>query len=265
MPVEFGAGKPLFLIAGPCVIESKAHVHFLAREIRRIAGDFIFKASFDKANRSSVQSYRGPASTRGSAFWPGCAQTVSKSSQTSTKPGRRSARPKPSTSCRSLPFCVVKRIACSGGPDRRNGQHQERSVRGPRGHAVRGRKGSLHGQQQGPVNRTRLVFRLQQSRRGHARPGHHARSWRARDLRCDAQRAITRCRRPASGGQPQFIEPLASAAVATGAVDGLFVEVHEDPSCALSDGANALPLDRLPGLLRRLQEIFRVMRSEFPL
>ena len=54
------AGKPLGLIAGPCVIESEEHVHFLAREIRRIAGDFIFKASFDKANRSSVSRYRGP-------------------------------------------------------------------------------------------------------------------------------------------------------------------------------------------------------------
>src|SRR4051812_19716908 len=56
----------LFLIAGPCVIESEEHVHFLAREIRRIVGpNFIFKASFDKANRSSVSSYRGPGLDEG--------------------------------------------------------------------------------------------------------------------------------------------------------------------------------------------------------
>src|SRR3954471_16726040 len=63
MPVEFGKG--LALIAGPCVIETEEHVHFLAVEIRRIAGEFIFKASFDKANRSSVTSYRGPGLTEG--------------------------------------------------------------------------------------------------------------------------------------------------------------------------------------------------------
>src|SRR3954451_20498854 len=56
----------LFLIAGPCVIESEKHVHFLARNIRQIVGpNFIFKASFDKANRSSVSSYRGPGLDEG--------------------------------------------------------------------------------------------------------------------------------------------------------------------------------------------------------
>src|SRR5882724_11839271 len=65
MPIEFGAGHPLGLIAGPCVIESEEHVHFLAREIRKIAGEFVFKASFDKANRSSAASYRGPGLKEG--------------------------------------------------------------------------------------------------------------------------------------------------------------------------------------------------------
>ncbi|HXA65324.1 MAG TPA: hypothetical protein VNV82_09235, partial [Bryobacteraceae bacterium] len=60
-----GRGQPLMLIAGPCVIESEEHVHFLAGEIRRIAGQFIFKASFDKANRSSLASYRGPGLKEG--------------------------------------------------------------------------------------------------------------------------------------------------------------------------------------------------------
>jgi 2-dehydro-3-deoxyphosphooctonate aldolase (KDO 8-P synthase) len=63
----------------------------------------------------------------------------------------------------------------------------------------------------------------------------------------------------ASGGQPQFIQPLASAAVATGAVDGVFVEVHEEPSRALSDGANALRLDLLPALLDRLRRLHAVI------
>src|SRR5882762_4070899 len=60
-----GRGQPLALIAGPCVIESEEHVHFLAAEIRKIVGEFVFKASFDKANRSSIASYRGPGLTEG--------------------------------------------------------------------------------------------------------------------------------------------------------------------------------------------------------
>lgn len=63
--IVFGGGAPLALIAGPCVIESEAHVDFLARELSQLAGPFIFKASFDKANRSSVGSYRGPGLEEG--------------------------------------------------------------------------------------------------------------------------------------------------------------------------------------------------------
>ena len=62
-----------------------------------------------------------------------------------------------------------------------------------------------------------------------------------------------------SGGQPEFIEPLARAAAAIG-VDGIFVEVHEAPDRALSDGANALPLDQLDGFWKRLQEVDGVTR-----
>ncbi len=64
-PPKFGGGAPLALIAGPCVIESEEHVHFLDREIKKIAGEFVFKASFDKANRSSIHSYRGPGLKEG--------------------------------------------------------------------------------------------------------------------------------------------------------------------------------------------------------
>ena len=65
MLTALGLSKGLALIAGPCVIESEEHVHFLAREIKKIVGTFIFKASFDKANRSSVTAYRGPGLKEG--------------------------------------------------------------------------------------------------------------------------------------------------------------------------------------------------------
>ena len=70
----------------------------------------------------------------------------------------------------------------------------------------------------------------------------------------------SRVRRASSGGQPQFIEPLARAATATG-IAGLFVEVHEQPERALSDGANALRLDLLAGLLARLRSIDSLVKS----
>jgi 2-dehydro-3-deoxyphosphooctonate aldolase (KDO 8-P synthase) len=63
---RFGHGQPLVLIAGPCVIESEEHVHRMARSIREAVGEF-FKASFDKANRTSGDAYRGPGAARRSA------------------------------------------------------------------------------------------------------------------------------------------------------------------------------------------------------
>jgi 2-dehydro-3-deoxyphosphooctonate aldolase (KDO 8-P synthase) len=63
----------------------------------------------------------------------------------------------------------------------------------------------------------------------------------------------------ASGGQPEFIEPLARAGVATG-IDGIFLETHDNPAQALSDGANALPLAQLPALLMRLKDLSQVVR-----
>ena len=67
----------------------------------------------------------------------------------------------------------------------------------------------------------------------------------------------------ASGGQPEFIEPLARAGVAAG-VDGIFLETHDNPEAALSDGANALPLSQLAGLLARLKELSTVIRNWSP-
>src|SRR2546429_9902871 len=64
----------------------------------------------------------------------------------------------------------------------------------------------------------------------------------------------------ASGGQPEFIEPLARAAVAAG-VDGLFIETHDNPAAALSDGANALPLAQLPALLAQMKALSTLVRS----
>ena len=63
--IVFGASHSISLIAGPCVIESEQHVHFMANAIREIVGPFVFKASFDKANRTSLTGFRGPGLKEG--------------------------------------------------------------------------------------------------------------------------------------------------------------------------------------------------------
>ena len=114
-------------------------------------------------------------------------------------------------------------------------------------------------------HRARLEFRLQQSGGGYAFAGHHAevRSGRLRRhaFRATALRiARRRQRHPTSGGQPEFIPVLARAAVAAG-VDGVFLEVHDDPAEAKSDGANALESTKLRGLLKELQALHAALQA----
>jgi len=159
--LTFGAG-PLVLIAGPCVIESEEHVHFLARAIRNIAGDFVFKASFDKAIGRVPNRRADRASTKGCGFWRACAGKVSRSSPTSTRAGRRSAPPRPPTSCKSLRFFAGRLTFWwrPAGPP--GGEHQKRPVRRAARHATRGGKGGRDRQSSHPADGARFVFRLQQ-------------------------------------------------------------------------------------------------------
>ena len=104
--LTFGAG-PLVLIAGPCVIESEEHVHFLARAIRNIAGDFVFKASFDKANRSSAKSSRGPGLDEGLRILAGLRRegfaVLTDIHESWQAEPRRRGRRHPANPCVSLP------------------------------------------------------------------------------------------------------------------------------------------------------------------
>jgi 2-dehydro-3-deoxyphosphooctonate aldolase (KDO 8-P synthase) len=257
MPVEFGVGKPLGLIAGPCVIESEEHVHFLAREIRRIAGDFVFKASFDKANRSSVNSYRGPGLDEGLRILAGLRAEgfqvltdIHEPSQAGLAAEAVDILQIPAFLCRQTDLLVAAgRTGCTvnlkkgqfvSPGDMQYAVEKVRSTGNDK--VLLTERGSSFGYNNLVVDMRGLVI--------------------MRDLGVpvifDATHSVQLpgAAGAGSGGQPQFIEPLASAAVATGAVCGLFVEVHEDPSRALSDGANALRLDGLGGLLERLRRIY---------
>ena len=256
MPVEFGTGKPLGLIAGPCVIESEEHVFLLAREIRRIAGEFVFKASFDKANRSSASSYRGPGldeglrilgALRGEGFE--VLTDIHETWQAERAAESVDILQIPAFLCRQTDLLIaagrtgktvnIKKGQFVAPGDMRHAIDKVRSTGNDK--VLLTERGSSFGYSNLVVDMRGLVI--------------------MRELGVpvifDATHSVQLpgAAGAASGGQPQFIEPLAAAAVATGSVDGVFVEVHEEPSRALSDGANALRLDRLPALLARLRRI----------
>lgn len=252
-----GSSTPLLLIAGPCVIESEEHVQFLAHEIRRIIGaDFIFKASFDKANRSSVNSWRGPGideglrilgSLRGQGFR--VLTDIHEAWQADRAAECVDILQIPAFLCRQTDLLVaagrtgkpinIKKGQFIAPDDMRHAVDKVRSA--GNNEVILTERGSSFGYNNLVVDMRGLVI---MKRLGV-------------QVVFDATHSVQLpgAAGAASGGQPEFIDPLASAAVATGAVDGIFVEVHENPACAKSDGANAFRLDLLQPFWDRLQRI----------
>jgi 2-dehydro-3-deoxyphosphooctonate aldolase (KDO 8-P synthase) len=252
---QFGRGKPLALIAGPCVIESEEHVHFLAGEIRKIVGEFVFKASFDKANRSSLSSYRGPGLKEGVRILGGLAKEgfpiltdIHETTQAETVAEVADILQIPAFLCRQTDLLIaagrtgrtinIKKGQFVSPYDIRNAGEKVASTGNNK--IILTERGSSFGYNNLVVDMRGLaimrefgwpvVFDATHSVQLPGGQGHM------------------------SGGQPQFIGTLARAAVAAG-VDGVFVEVHEAPERALSDGANALKLDLLGPLWKTLQAI----------
>lgn len=253
--MEVGGGAPLALIAGPCVIESEEHVHFLAREIRKIVGPFIFKASFDKANRSSVNSYRGPGLKDGLRILKGVRDEgfpvltdIHDPSQAELVAEAVDILQIPAFLCRQTDLLLeagrtgkvvnIKKGQFVSPQDIRHAADKVASTGNDR--IMLTERGSSFGYNNLVVDMRGLAIM-----RDFGWP-----------VVFDATHSVQLpgAAGTASGGQPQFIEPLARAAVAAG-VDAVFVEVHENPEKALSDGANALRLDLLDALWRKLQKV----------
>jgi 2-dehydro-3-deoxyphosphooctonate aldolase (KDO 8-P synthase) len=253
--IVFGDGAPLALMAGPCVIENEEHVHFLAREINRIAGPFVFKASFDKANRSSLSSYRGPGLREGLRILAGVKAAgfpivtdIHEPAQAGPAADVADILQIPAFLCRQTDLLVeagrtgrivnVKKGQFVAPEDMRLAVDKIASTGNER--ILLTERGTSFGYHNLVVDMRGLAI--------------------LRGLGCpvvfDATHSV---QLPGgagavSGGDARFIEPLARGAVAVG-VDALFVEVHEAPERALSDGANSLRLDRLEGLLGALRSI----------
>jgi 2-dehydro-3-deoxyphosphooctonate aldolase (KDO 8-P synthase) len=253
--IRFGGGAPFGLIAGPCVIESEEHVHFLAREIGKIAGPFVFKASFDKANRSSVGAYRGPGLQEGLRILAGVRAAgfpvltdIHEPAQAEPAAEVADILQIPAFLCRQTDLLV-------------EAGRTGRIVNIKKGQFVAPHDFRLAAEKAASTGNNRILLTERGASFGYNNLVVDMRSlpilrgfgW---PVVFDATHSV---QTPggagtASGGQPQFIEPLSRAAVAIG-IDGLFIEVHEAPERALSDGPNALRLDRVAPLLERLREL----------
>jgi 2-dehydro-3-deoxyphosphooctonate aldolase (KDO 8-P synthase) len=251
--VEFGAGG-LGLIAGPCVIESREHCLHVAREVAAIARDlrvpFVFKASFDKANRTSIESFRGPGMDEGLDILSEVRNTIGAPVLTDVHAVAQvgpvaevvDVLQIPAFLCRQTDLLVA--AARSGRPvNVKKGQFlAPADMRHVVGKLVgAGAAGILLTERGTSFGYNNLVVDF----KGLSRLA---------DFGYPVVFDVTHSLQlPGAGegetaGERRFAQPLALAAAAVG-VDVLFVEVHEDPPAALSDAATQLPLDKLHGLL----------------
>jgi 2-dehydro-3-deoxyphosphooctonate aldolase (KDO 8-P synthase) len=254
VPIEFADfSRRLVLIAGPCVIESEEHVHRLASGIRdRVGEGFVFKASFDKANRSSAGAYRGPGLAAGLRILKG----VKAAGFPVLTDIHEPAQAEPAAEVADI--LQIPAFLCR--------QTDLLAAAGRTGRIVNIKKGQFvapydihRAAEKVAATGNRQVLLTERG----SSFGYHNLVVDMRGLKImrdsgwpvvfDATHSV---QLPggagaASGGQPEFIEPLARAAVAVG-VDGIFVEVHDAPEKALSDGPNALRLDRLAEFWKRL-------------
>ena len=253
--------QSFFLIAGPCVIESREHSHLMAASLRDLAEarsiPFIYKSSFDKANRTSGESHRGPGMEGGldilaevrSRYGVPVLTDVHESDQCGPAAQAVDVLQIPAFLCRQTDLLVAA---------------------GKTGRAVNIKKGQFVApwDMTHPVEKVRSTGneRVFLTERGSSF-GYNTLVVDYRSLPVmrnlapvvfDATHSVQQpsAANGVSGGQPEYIPLLARAAVAAG-IDGLFLEVHDDPPNAKSDGANALDLKLLKPLLEKLLAIHK--------
>jgi 2-dehydro-3-deoxyphosphooctonate aldolase (KDO 8-P synthase) len=263
---SFGQGRPLFLIAGPCVIESESHSLMMARRLRAIAHrlgiPYIFKASFDKANRTSASSFRGPGLERGLKILAGIRKKVDVPVLTDIHDASQVAAAAEVCDVLQIPAFLCR-------------QTDLLEAAGRSGAAINIKKGQFVSpwdmrnaveKIEGTGNRRILITErgttfgynnLVVDMRGLA----VMREWGYPVvLDCTHALQLPGGEGRQSGGQPQFIETLARAGVAAGA-DGIFMEVHDRPEKALSDGSSALKLQSFAPLAARLRDLGKFVRQ----
>jgi 2-dehydro-3-deoxyphosphooctonate aldolase (KDO 8-P synthase) len=263
-----GSGE-LFLIAGPCVLESETHARGLADAIQRITSDlnipYIFKASYDKANRTSIHSFRGPGLQEGCRILKAIGESNGLSVLTDVHSPEHCVEASdalgPVEAMLQIPAFLCRQtdllIAAANT-----------------GRAINVKKGQFVA----PWDMRHAVEKVRESGNSRVSLTERGASFGYNNLVVD-MRALPVMREYApvvfdgthsvqtpsagkgvSGGQPEFIPVLARAAVAAG-IDGIFLEVHDNPAEAKSDGANALHLNQLKGVLETLLAVHAAVRS----
>ncbi len=262
---EVGLDKPLFLIAGPCVIESEQLQLDVAGQLKEITGklgiNFIFKSSFDKANRTSVNSFRGPGMEEGLRVLAEVKRQIKVPVLTDVHEYTPMDEVASVVDVLQTPAFLVRqtdfitRVCATGKPvNIKKGQFLSPWDMKP---VVE--KAKSTGNQQIMVCERGASF-------GYNNLVSDMRSLAVmRDTGCpvvfDATHSVQLPggQGSSSGGQREFVPVLARAAVAVG-VSGVFMETHPDPSKALSDGPNAWPLGKMEALLETLLELDAVTK-----
>ncbi|HUU37325.1 MAG TPA: 3-deoxy-8-phosphooctulonate synthase [Candidatus Desulfaltia sp.] len=267
--VTAGGTTPLFLIAGPCVIESEDDALSLARRIKAVCAGlklpFIFKASYDKANRTSMGSYRGPGLEKGLAVLRRVKEELAVPVLSDVHETCQVARAAevldviqiPAFLCRQTDL-IIEAARTQKPINLKKGQFLsplemenavEKVLKQGNDRILLTERGTFFGYHN-------LVFDV--------RSIPLMKRW-GFPVVIDASHAVQKPggRGVASGGEAEFIPLLARTGVAAGA-DGLFLEVHENPSKALSDGANSLVLNKLEGVLRTALRVKKALREEEP-
>jgi len=262
-PVTPGGDK-LFLIAGPCVIESESHAHHIADSVQRITSDlgvpYIFKASYDKANRTSIHSFRGPGLAEGCRILRAIAESTGLPVLTDIHTPEQ---------CAAVSDALGPVEAMLQVPAFLCRQTDLLIAAARTGRAINVKKGQFVA----PWDMKHAVEKIRESGNPRVSLTERGASFGYNNLVVDMRSLpIMRALAPVifdathsvqtpstgsggvSGGQPEFIPVLARAAVAAG-IDGIFLEVHDNPAHAKSDGANALHLNLLKPTLEKLLAI----------
>jgi len=266
--VRIGSGD-LFLIAGPCVIESEKHALFMAEVIKGITRalniPFIFKASYDKANRTSIRSFRGPGLAEGLRILQKVKDEIHVPVLTDVHDVHDVAKVAEVADILQIPAFLCRQtdlVVAAAMTDRvvniKKGQfvspwdmkHVVEKCRTAGNDKVfLTERGSSFGYNNLVVDMRSLAI----MRKFAPVVFDATHSVQLPSASAETDHAV-------SGGQPEFIPVLARAAVAAG-VDGLFLEVHDNPKEAKSDGANALDSTKLRGLLKELQAVQNALTS----
>jgi 2-dehydro-3-deoxyphosphooctonate aldolase (KDO 8-P synthase) len=264
--IAIGGGSPMALVAGPCVIESEAHARSIAGALaeitRRLSVPFIFKASFDKANRTSGKSFRGPGLAEGLRVLAAIKASTGVAILTDIHEPAQAAAAADVADILQIPAFLCRQTDLLVAAART-------------GRAVNIKKGQFLA----PDDVRHAIAKVVDAGNPRVFVTERGTSFGYHNLVVD-MRAFPMIREmgvpvvfdvthslqlPGGGdgvtsGQAEYIEPLASAGVGAG-VDGVFLEVHDEPRLAKSDAQNALRLDALEPLLRKLTAIDAIVKQ----